>query len=84
MWIVDIRDETNPTPVSAWFPEREKYFNRGGCFGAHNIQKRLTDTGPWAKHAIGTLFYHATLAPIATTRTFDISPVRKCRAKGKS
>src|SRR5712675_1222429 len=37
MWVVDIRTETNPIPVATFFPEREKYFDRPGRFGAHNI-----------------------------------------------
>lgn len=56
MWIIDIRDETNPVPVSTWFPEREKYFNRGGRFGAHNILERITDEGPWANIVFITYF----------------------------
>jgi len=56
MWIVDIREETRPTPVSTWFPEREKYFNRGGRFGAHNILENVTDTGPWANTVFITYF----------------------------
>jgi len=56
MWIVDIRDESNPTPVSTWFPEREKYFNRGGRFGAHNILENITDEGPWANIVFITYF----------------------------
>jgi hypothetical protein len=56
MWIIDIRDETNPIPVSTWFPEREKYFNRGGRFGAHNILERITDEGPWANIVFITYF----------------------------
>ena len=41
MWVVDIREETNPIPVSTFFPDREKYFNRGGRFGAHNILENI-------------------------------------------
>jgi hypothetical protein len=54
--IVDIRDESKPTPVCTWFPEREKYFNRGGRFGAHNITENITDEGPWANIVFITYF----------------------------
>src|SRR5258706_313591 len=37
MWIVDARHETNPVPVSTFFPDREKYFHRPGRFGGDNI-----------------------------------------------
>ncbi len=56
MWIVDIRDETNPVTVSTWFPDRDTYFNRGGRFGAHNILEDITTEGPWANLVFITYF----------------------------
>jgi hypothetical protein len=56
MWIVDIRDETNPLPVSTWLPDREKYFHRGGRFGAHNILENIPAEGPWANLVFLTYF----------------------------
>ncbi|HEY7384640.1 MAG TPA: hypothetical protein VH743_13305 [Beijerinckiaceae bacterium] len=56
MWILDIRDETRPLPVSTWFPDREKYFNRGGRFGAHNILENIPAEGPWANLVFLTYF----------------------------
>jgi hypothetical protein len=66
MWIVDIRDETKPTPVSTWFPEREKYFNRGGRFGAHNVLENVTDTGPWVNTVFIT-YFNASLRAVDVT-----------------
>ena len=43
-------------PVSNFFPEREKYFERPGRFGAHNIIETVTDTGPWANLVFLTYF----------------------------
>lgn len=56
MWIVDIREETNPIPVATFFPDREKYFNRGGRFGAHNILEYIPSEGPWANLVFLTYF----------------------------
>jgi hypothetical protein len=70
MWIVDIREETNPIPVSNWFPEREKYYERPGRFGAHNILEDVRDEGPWANLVFLTYFN-------AGLRAIDVSdPLR--------
>ncbi|MEE9257439.1 MAG: hypothetical protein V3V56_09775, partial [bacterium] len=47
MWIVDVREETNPIPVSTYMPDREKNFDRGGRFGAHNILEYKPGRNPW-------------------------------------
>jgi len=56
MWVVDIRKETNPIPVATFFPEREKYFNRPGRFGADNIVEDISTEGPWANLVFLTYF----------------------------
>jgi hypothetical protein len=56
MWVVDIRKETNPIPVATFFPEREKYFDRPGRFGAHNILEDVRSEGPWANIVFLTYF----------------------------
>ncbi len=68
MWILDIRDEKNPIPVSTWFPDREKYINRGGRFGAHNILETISTEGPWANTVFITYFN-------AGLRAVDVSDV---------
>jgi hypothetical protein len=45
MWIIDAREETNPLPVATFMPEREKYYDRPGRFGAHNILEDLPAAG---------------------------------------
>jgi hypothetical protein len=75
MWILDIRDETNPLPVSTWFPEREKYFNRGGRFGAHNILENIPSDGPWANLVFLTYFN-------AGLRAVDVSDALKPKEVG--
>jgi hypothetical protein len=75
MWIVDIRDEAKPLPISTWFPEREKYFNRGGRFGAHNILENITTEGPWANLVFLTYFN-------AGLRAIDVSDVLRPKEVG--
>jgi hypothetical protein len=70
MWIVDIRDEANPLPVASFFPEREKYFDRPGRFGAHNILEYMPSEGPW-KDIVFLTYFNAGL------RAVDVSdPLR--------
>jgi hypothetical protein len=75
MWIVDIREETRPLPVSTWFPDRETYFNRGGRFGAHNILEYIPDKGPWANTVFITYFN-------AGLRAVDVSDVLRPKEVG--
>ncbi|MGH7067494.1 MAG: LVIVD repeat-containing protein [Acetobacteraceae bacterium] len=56
MWIVDIRNEANPVPVATFFPDREKYFHRGGRFGAHNILEHIPAEGRFANTVFLTYF----------------------------
>ncbi len=56
MWVIDIRKETNPIPVATFFPDREKYFDRPGRFGAHNILENIRSEGPWANIVFLTYF----------------------------
>lgn len=75
MWIVDIREETNPIPVSTWFPDREKYFHGAGRFGAHNILEYIPETGPWANTVFITYFN-------AGLRAVDVSDVLRPKEVG--
>jgi len=56
MWVVDIREESNPIPVATFIPDRETYFHRGGRFGAHNILEHIPAEGPWADTVFLTYF----------------------------
>src|SRR5690606_21580178 len=75
MWIVDIRQEDNPIPVSTWFPERERYFSREGRFGAHNILETIHSRGPW-KDLVFITYFNAGL------RAVDVSDVLRPREVG--
>jgi hypothetical protein len=75
MWVIDIREESNPVTLSTWFPEREKYFNRGGRFGAHNILENISDEGPWANLVFLTYFN-------AGLRAVDVSDVLRPKEVG--
>ena len=40
VWVVDVRDETNPVPIATCpLPPVDAYRNRGGRFGAHNLSR---------------------------------------------
>ncbi len=63
MWIVDIREESNPLPVSTFMPEREKYYDRPGRFGAHNILEYMPSEGPW-KDLVFLTYFNAGLRAV--------------------
>jgi hypothetical protein len=54
--------------VATFFPEREKYFDRPGRFGAHNIIEDIRTEGPWANLVFLTYFN-------AGLRVVDVSDV---------
>src|SRR5262249_35146773 len=40
VWVVDIRDETNPVPLSTFpIPPVAEFGGRGGRYGAHNLHE---------------------------------------------
>ncbi len=63
MWIIDARDETNPLPIATFMPEREKYYDRPGRFGAHNILENLPADGPW-KDIVFLTYFNAGLRAV--------------------
>jgi hypothetical protein len=70
MWVVDIRDETNPIPISTFMPDREKYYDRPGRFGAHNILEHLPAEGPW-KDIVFLTYFNAGLRAVDVSDPFD-------------
>ena len=66
---------SNPIPVATFFPEREKYFDRPGRFGAHNILENITTEGPWANIVFLTYFS-------AGLRAVDVSDVLRPKEIG--
>lgn len=75
MWVIDIRDEKNPIPVSTWFPDRDRYFHREGRFGAHNIIETIPSEGPW-KDVVFITYFNAGL------RAVDVSDVLRPKEIG--
>jgi len=63
MWIVDIRDETNPVPVATFMPEREKFFALPGRYGAHNVLEYMPAEGPW-KDLVFLTYFNAGLRAV--------------------
>ncbi len=75
LWVIDIREDGKPIPVAAYFPDREKYMDRGGRFGAHNIIENIPAEGPWANLVFLTYFN-------AGLRAVDISDPLSPREAG--
>jgi hypothetical protein len=69
VWVVDIRDETNPVPLSTCpLPPVEQFAGRGGRYGAHNLHENRPVPGSWTNENIvfGTFFNGG-------VRAFDVS-----------
>ena len=64
MWVIDAREETKPLPIATFMPDREKYFDRPGRFGAHNILENICrPTGPW-KDIVFLTYFNAGLRAV--------------------
>ena len=61
MWVIDARKEDKLVPIATFMPDREKYFNRPGRYGAHNILEHLPADGPW-KDIVFLTYFNAGLA----------------------
>jgi hypothetical protein len=69
VWIVDIREETNPVPLSTCpLPPVAEFAGRGGRYGAHNLHENRPAPGAWTSETVvvGTFFNGG-------VRAFDIS-----------
>ncbi len=69
MWVVDIREESNPIPISTYMPDRGENMNRGGRFGAHNILEYAPADGPW-KDMIFLTYFNAGLRAVDLSDPF--------------
>jgi len=59
VWVVDVRDETNPVPIATCpSPPVEEFAGRGGRYGAHNLHENRPAAGAWVSETIvvGTFF----------------------------
>jgi hypothetical protein len=69
LWVVDVRDETNPVPVATCpLPPLADFKGRGGRYGAHNLHENRPAPGAWSSDTIvvGTFFNGG-------VRAFDVS-----------
>jgi len=69
MWVIDARKEDRLLPVATFMPEREKYFDRPGRFGAHNILENLPADGPW-KDIVFLTYFNAGLRAVDVSDPF--------------
>jgi hypothetical protein len=69
VWVVDVRDVTNPVPIATCpLPPLAEFVNRGGRYGAHNLHENRPAPGAWVSETIvvGTFFNGG-------VRAFDLS-----------
>ena len=69
VWVVDVREETNPVPLSTCpLPPVKDWKDRGGRYGAHNLHENRPAPGAWVSESIivGTFFNGG-------VRAFDVS-----------
>ncbi|HET7848496.1 MAG TPA: hypothetical protein VFL51_05480, partial [Pseudolabrys sp.] len=69
MWVIDARVETNLIPIATFMPEREKYFDRPGRFGVHNILENIPSEGPW-KDLVFLTYFNAGLRAVNVSDPF--------------
>ena len=59
LWVVDVRDETNPVPIATCpLPPLSEFKDCGGRYGAHNLHENRPAPGAWSSDSIvvGTFF----------------------------
>jgi hypothetical protein len=69
VWVVDVRDETNPVPIATCpLPPVGEFAGRGGRYGAHNLHENRPAPGAWTSETlvVGTFFNGG-------VRVFDLS-----------
>jgi hypothetical protein len=69
VWILDVREDTKPVPISTCpLPPVKTFARRGGRFGAHNLHENRPAPGTWVseKVIVGTFFNGG-------VRAFDVS-----------
>ncbi len=69
VWVVDVREETNPVPIATCpIPPVAEFAGRGGRYGAHNLHENRPVSGAWVseRFVVGTFFNGG-------VRVFDVS-----------
>jgi len=69
VWVVDVRDETNPVPIATCpIPPVAEFAGRGGRYGAHNLHENRPVPGSFVSETLifGTFFNGG-------VRVFDVS-----------
>jgi hypothetical protein len=69
VWVVDVREESNPVPIATCpLPPVDEFKGRGGRYGAHNLHENRPAPGAWLSETVvvGTFFNGG-------VRAFDVS-----------
>ena len=69
MWIIDARKEDNMIPIATFMPDRDKYYERPGRYGAHNILENIPAEGPW-KDLVFLTYFNAGLRAVNVSDPF--------------
>jgi hypothetical protein len=69
MWVIDSRRKDKLVPIATFMPDRDKYFNRPGRYGAHNILEHLPADGPW-KDVVFLTYFNAGLRAVDVSDPF--------------
>ena len=70
MWVIDARKEDKLIPIATFMPDREKYYDRPGRYGAHNILENLPAQGPW-KDLVFLTYFNAGLRAVNVSDPFN-------------
>ncbi len=69
VWVIDVREESNPVIISTFpMPPKEEFIHKGGRFGAHNIHENQPVPTSWSSDNLVVGAYFS-----AGVRVHDIS-----------
>ena len=77
VWVVDVRNEANPVPISTFpAPPIEAFAKRGGRFGAHNLHENLPVATSFRSDTIiiGT-FFNAGVRVYDTSNPYQVQEI---------
>jgi hypothetical protein len=70
MWVIDARKEDKLIPIATFMPDREKYYDRPGRYGAHNVLEHMPADGPW-KDIVFLTYFNAGLRAVNVSDPFN-------------
>ncbi len=71
MCVLDARKADKLMPIATFMPDRVKYYDRPGRYGAHNILEHLPADGPW-KDIVFLTYFNAGLSAVNVSDQFHL------------